>query len=115
MSNTKLSLLCEATGTKIELDWDVLRRSLDVLLKLAPPELRTPPDFLDEVYEQKKMLSNLFNDVAQKEAFEDGKTIIGDLDSEEENDRCFDCHAYKGCEYAIGSDNCIQRREEFNK
>jgi len=41
---------------KLNLDWDVLERAFDTLLHLAPAALRSPPGFVDSIYEQKRAI-----------------------------------------------------------
>lgn len=47
------------SGETVELDWSVIGRAFDTLLRLAPVELRSPSDWLCKLYEQRRSILNL--------------------------------------------------------
>lgn len=47
------------SGEEIELDWGLIGVAFDTLLKLAPAELRSPPERLCRLYEQRRAICNL--------------------------------------------------------
>lgn len=49
------------SGKEIELDWSLLGVAFDTLLKLAPAELRSPPERLCRLYEQRRDIINLIS------------------------------------------------------
>ena len=87
-----------------------------MLLKLAPPELRTPDEFLDECYQQKIALKDAANDVIwyidaelAEEKERDYKNLERPLKCNNRN-----CHAdFLACEFEPGTDECYKRREEY--
>ena len=98
-------------GVPINLDWSVLERSLNTLLRLAPPELRSPAEFLDQVYEQKRVLADLFKKLDA--AAEEGSHESALADSV--RTVCMQCHASPlTCEFNPGTDGCVSRREEWD-
>ena len=43
------------------LDWEVIAKSMDTLMKIAPPELRSDYTFLERLYEQKRALKEIIH------------------------------------------------------
>ena len=108
----EIVLISKNTQKEIRLNWAIIRRSLDVLLKLAPMELRTPEEFLDQVYEQKHMLAELH----QEELKQGYETVLENVAAPQPKcpEECSVCFADPGgCLYEPGDSACIQRRDEY--
>lgn len=60
MSEKEMIKATGADGVVTELDWHVLRLAIETLQKLAPPETRKDPIFLDKLYEVKQRLRKMF-------------------------------------------------------
>jgi len=107
----EIVLISKNTQKEIRLNWAIIRRSLDVLLKLAPMELRTPEEFLDQVYEQKRMLAALY-----VEELKWGYEAVLETITEQPQrpDECGVCFADNAtCLSEPGSAECIARRDKY--
>jgi len=51
-----LTVTCEQSKAVLRLNVSHIERALNVLLRLAPMELRSPMEFLDQMYEVKRSL-----------------------------------------------------------
>lgn len=75
-------------------------------------ELRTPEEFLDQVYEQKRMLADL-----HKEELKQGyEAVLENIAAPQPNcpEECSVCFADPaGCLNEPGTSTCIQRRDEY--
>lgn len=116
----EMILIGKATKQEVTLNWGVIRRALDVLLKLAPQELRSPEDFLDTVYEQKKALRELYT--AELDA--GFKEVVSTIERIARPVECVECFADPDtCPYMpinqesiaeiIGGEDCLKRRKEY--
>ena len=63
------------TKTEFSINWGIIRRALEVLLKLAPQELRSPPEYLDEIYEVKRGLKAIY-EAEQMEKYSEEKNVV---------------------------------------
>ena len=81
-----IDIVGRESGEHVELNWGVIRRCMEVVMKLAPPELRVNNnnyDFLDSLYETKIKLKELHK--KEKDAIYN--EINQQLTEEELNDR----------------------------
>jgi len=104
------------SGNEIELNFDVLLKALGVLLKLAPQELRSPPDFLDACYRQKIGLQEAFGKIESGES--DNPVDIMSDEYKTAGDACKNCYASpETCKIretdSVGNEECIKRRERY--
>lgn len=66
----RIKAIAAKSQYKFEIDWGVLERAISTLQKLAPPDLRTPEKFLDDLYECKRILKMVYekeNEIREKE------------------------------------------------
>jgi len=61
MSKELITVTAKHSEKEFDIDWGVIRRGIETLQKLAPPDLRQPPEFLDDLYECKRTLKKIFD------------------------------------------------------
>ena len=62
-----LAVTCKQSKRPLTLNVTHMERALNVLLRLAPTELRQPVEFLDDLYEIKRMLRQAVESEAEAE------------------------------------------------
>ncbi len=89
----------------------MLIKALGVLLKLAPAELRTPDEYLDECYNQKLILKDMEREVLNANA----SLLDANLVDVSVKIPCSTCHASpETCAInEVGSEECHRRREDY--
>ena len=60
MEKQIITVTAKRSGKEFDIDWGVIRRGIETLQKLAPMGLRTPPEFLDDLYECKRTLKSIY-------------------------------------------------------
>lgn len=104
------------TKTEFSINWGIIRRALEVLLKLAPQELRSPPEYLDEIYEVKRGLKAIY-EAEQMEKYSEELNMELVPQDEIKPAVCVNCHVdVKECGVEIfpGSEGCFRRRSKYN-
>ena len=116
----EIQAITKITKTEFSINWGVIKRALDVLLKLAPQELRSPPDYLDEIYDAKRKLRKVFEkeQLAKYEKELEMEVILPNEIMVTDEEECKNCYADAvNCGRLImpGDERCIQRRARYNE
>lgn len=109
-----IEAVSKETGTKFLIQWHIIETALNVLLKLAPPELRHPAEYLDQIYDTKRDLKLLYEKEQMSIIDKESDEILEFR--EHERQACINCHAKpEECLLHPGSRQCYERRENYNR